>query len=200
MVALMLTFSCFLNGVCRHEPKIKENAEYATGKKDAETTVVGSQAASVTTAFDPNIECRKGVNVERPECIAWFDGLSKSGASVQSNESNAFVVSYNPNQPYDVDLSNVPLQIVDYPRLTGCAKKPTGELVGIDQQGNIMPNLDKNACLKWLNGERLFDYTKQPTQVNNNAPVPNQTNNTQPSEPSIQELAKIEQAKIEGLI
>ena len=58
MVALMLTFSCFLNGVCRHEPKIKENAEYATGKKDAETTVVGSQAASVTTAFDPNIECR----------------------------------------------------------------------------------------------------------------------------------------------
>lgn len=180
--------------------KIKENAEYATGKKDAETTVVGSQAASVTTAFDPNIECRKGVNVERPECIAWFDGLSKSGASVQSNESSAFVVSYNPNQPYDVDLSNVPLQIVDYPRLTGCAKKPSGELVGIDQQGNIMPNLDKNACQKWLKGERLFDYTKQPTQVNNNAAVSNQTNNTQHNQPDIQELAKIEQAKIEGLI
>lgn len=178
--------------------KIKENADIASGK-DAQTTLVGSQAASVTTAFDPNIECRKGVNVERPECVQWFDGLSKSGSSVQS-ESNAFVVSYNPNQPYDVDLSNVPLQIVDYPRLTGCAKKPTGELVGIDQQGNVMPNLDKNACQKWLKGERLFDYTKQPTQVNNNAPVPNQANNSQPSEPSIQELAKIEQAKIEGLI
>lgn len=92
------------------------------------------------------------------------------------------------------------MQIVDYPRLTGCAKKPTGELVGIDQQGNIMPNLDKNACQKWLNGERLFDYTKQQTQVNNNAPVPNQTNNTQHSELSIQEMAKIEQAKTEGLI
>ncbi len=128
--------------------KIKENAEYATGKKDAETTVVGSQAASVTTAFDPNIECRKGVNVERPNVLLGLMVYLNRGASVQSNESSAFVVSYNPNQPYDVDLSNVPLQIVDYPRLTGCAKKPTGELVGIDQQGNIMPNLDKTCLSK----------------------------------------------------
>ena len=63
-----------------------------------------------------------------------------------------------------------------------------------------MPNLDKNACQKWLKGERLFDYTKQPTQVNNNAPVSNQTNNSQPGELSIQEMAKIEQAQSEGLI
>ena len=161
-------------------------------------TSTPTQASNVP--LDLSQECRKAVNLEKPECVKWFDDLSKSGASVQSNESNAFVVSYNPNQPYDVDLSNIPLQIVDYPRLTGCAKKPTGELVGIDQQGNIMPNLDKNACLKWLKGERLFDYTKQPTQVNNNAPVPNQTNNTQSSELSIQELAKIEHAKEIGLM
>lgn len=180
--------------------KIKENAEYATGKKDSETTVVGSQAASVTTAFDPNIECRKGANVQLPECVKWFDDFTEKRMSINEQSAAPQYITYDANNPYDVDLSNVPLQVVDYPRLTGCAKKPTGELVGIDQQGNIMPNLNKSACQKWLNGQRLFDYTKQPTQVNNNASIPNQANNSQPSELSIQEFAKIEQAKIEGLI
>lgn len=180
--------------------KIKENSDLASGKKTQET-VISSQASSVLTdKTDLSLECRKGINVEKPECVKWFDDLSKNGGSIQTkSESNAFTISYNPNKPYDVDLSNVPLQVVDYPRLTGCIKKPTGDIVGIDQQGNIMPNLDKQACQKWLKGERLFDYTKQKNE-SQNVQVSNQANNPQPNQPTVQQMAQIEQAKNEGLI
>lgn len=170
-------------------------------KKETTNSALTVKSASDLSSADLNIECRKGVNVEKPECVAWFDSISKNGVSINpQQQASAQHITYDVNDPYNVDLSNVPLQVVDYPRLTGCAKKPTGEIVGIDQQGNIMPNLNKSACQKWLNGERLFDYTKQPTQVNNNASIPNQTNNTESSQLSIQELAKIEQAQSEGLI
>ena len=170
-------------------------------KKETSNNALTVNAASDLSSKDLNIECRKGSNVEKPECVAWFDSISKSGASINSEQqASPQYITYDVNDPYSVDLSNVPLQVVDYPRLTGCAKKPTGEIVGIDQQGNIMPNLNKSACQKWLNGERLFDYTKQSAQVNNNAPVSSQANNSQPSQSDIQEMAKIEQAKIEGLI
>lgn len=170
-------------------------------KKETSNNALAVNSASDLSSSDLNIECRKGVNVEKPECVAWFDNITKNGMSINAQQqASVQYITYDANDPYNVDLSNVPLQVVDYPRLTGCAKKPTGEIVGIDQQGNIMPNLNKSACQKWLNGERLFDYTKQQTQVNNNASIPNQTNNTQPNQPTIQEMAKIEQAKIEGLI
>ena len=51
-----------------------------------------------------------------------------------------------------------------------------------------------------MNGDRPFNPMHQRTQGNYNAQVPNQANNTQHSQLSIQELAKIEQAKEMGLI
>lgn len=169
--------------------------------KETSNSPITVNAVSDLSSKDLNTECRKGVNVEKPECVAWFDNISKTGASINpQQQASAQYITYDVNDPYNVDLSNVPLQVVDYPRLTGCAKKPTGEVVGIDQQGNIMPNLNKSACQKWLNGERLFDYTKQSAQVTNNASIPNQTNNPQHNQSDIQELAKIEQAQAEGLI
>jgi zona occludens toxin len=169
-------------------------------KKETSNSALTVNAASDLSSSDLNTECRKGVNVEKPECVKWFNDLSKNGGSIQTkSETNAFTISYNPNKPYDVDLSNVPLQVVDYPRLTGCIKKPTGDIVGIDQQGNIMPNLDKQACQKWLKGERLFDYTKQKNE-SQNVQVSNQATNPQPNQPIVQQMAQIEQAENEGLI
>ena len=178
----------------------KINASKNTPNSSHASSVSSVPASSDQTPVDLSLECRKAVNVEKPECVKWFDDLSENGMSVNQQSAAPQYIIYNANDPYNVDLSSVPLQVVDYPRLTGCAKKPTGEIVGIDQQGNIMPNLNKSACKKWLNGERLFDYTKQPTQVNNNAPVPNQTNNTESNQLSIQEMEKIEQALTDGLI
>lgn len=169
-------------------------------KKETSNSALTVNSASDLSSKDLNIECRKGINVEKPECVAWFDSISKNGLSINAQQqASAQYITYDVNDPYNVDLSSVPLQVVEYPRLTGCAKKPTGEIVGIDQQGNIMPNLNKSACQKWLNGERLFDYTKQ-TQVQNNAQLSNTPSHTAAGEYDIQEAAKMEQAKIEGLI
>jgi len=67
--------------------------------------------------------------------------------------------------------------VKDYPRLTGCARDLQGRYRGIDQQGNIMPQISQSDCKRWLNGERLFDYTRDPNKVNSYAPVPTQTDN-----------------------
>ena len=41
-----------------------------------------------------------------------------------------------------------------------------------------MPAISQADCKKWLNGERLFDYTKSPQQVQNNAQFNTQSNST----------------------
>ncbi|WP_151738133.1 zonular occludens toxin domain-containing protein [Acinetobacter junii] len=152
--------------------KIKENADIASGKKQQET-IVSSQAASVTTEktqSNLDVECRKGVNVEKPECVEWFNNLSKNGGSVGSTDK--IQISYNPNKPYDTQLpEDYTIAVNDYPRLSGCMTLSTGKLIGIDQQGNYMPNISQSDCRKYINGYRPFDYSKpiqqtaQPQQI-----------------------------------
>lgn len=142
------------------------------------------QTQSFNANFNPDHECRKAVNVEKPECIKWFNDLSNSKASV-SSQGVITSVSYNPDKPYEFNPPQQ-IQIKDYPRLTGCAKKPTGELVGIDQQGNIMPKISKKDCQRWLGGERPFDYSRAPIQVQNNAQLNNQINTSN----NLQQTAK----------
>lgn len=111
---------------------------------------------------DLSSECRKGENVSKPECVKWFDEISKNKSSV--SESGVVSVSYNPDKPYEFH-PEPKIQVRDYPRLTGCAIDVKGQYKGFDQQGNIMPNVSASDCKKWLNGQRLFDYTKAPLQV-----------------------------------
>lgn len=156
-------------------------------------------ASGDKTAVDLSVECRKGVNVEKPECVKWFDELNTDTQALQGQN---ITVSYDPNKPYDFAPDSVPVQINDYPRLSGCAQKPDGQIVGIDQQGNIMPKISQQDCRRWLAGERLFDYTKAP-KVNDaaqSAYANPTTDNTLHSQQDTETLAKIEQAKLEGLI
>lgn len=118
-------------------------------------------------------DCRKGINVEKPECVAWFNDMSKNNASI----SNDGAVSYDSSNPYDFK-PQAKIQVVDYPRLNGCSKYD-GKYYAFDQQGNRMPNISQADCKRWLNGERLFDYTKSPQQVQNNAQVSNSDSNQQ---------------------
>lgn len=155
--------------------------------------------SSYKNALDLSQTCRQAVNLEKPECVKWFDDLSKNGSSVTATGEVVQTVQYDSNNPYDFQPPQL-IQVRDYPRLTGCAKKPNGELVGIDQQGNIMPKISQKDCQKWLNGERLFDYTKAPVQVNNNASINNQVNTSNPVQQTTEQMAQIEQAKQEGLI
>ena len=151
--------------------KIKENADIASGKKQAEQPLVGSQAASASisspgAALDLSVECRKGVNIEKPECIKWFDDLTKNGSSVTSSGQVVQTVSYNPNKPYDFEYQPQ-VQPTDFPRMSGVIKLSTGRLMAVDQQGNYMPEISARDCQKWLDGYRPFDYfaQKQTQQV-----------------------------------
>lgn len=143
-------------------------------------------------------ECRKGENVDKPECKKWFDEMSKNGNSV-SPSGEVTTVSYDSSKPYDFKPEHK-IEIRDYPRLSGCARDLKGKYVGIDQQGNLMPEISESDCKKWLSGYRLFDYTKPKIEVQNNASIPAQTDNTQSRELTVQEIAQYQEAKSQGLI
>lgn len=133
-------------------------------------------SVSNDSKFDPDIECRKGENVEKPECVKWFNDLSKSGSSVTSS-GTVQTVSYNPNKPYDFDY--VPqVQPTDFPRMSGVIQLSSGKLMAVDQQGNYMENVSEADCKKWLSGYRPFNYFAQNRQEQRerSAPEPMQTN------------------------
>lgn len=113
--------------------------------------------------FNPDVECRKAVNLELPECVQWFDNLSNSNASVMPNGNIVQTVSYNPDQPYGFEY--VPqVQPKDFPRMSGVMTLSSGRLMAIDQQGNYMPNISQQDCRKWLQGYRPFNYFKDTQQ------------------------------------
>lgn len=144
-----------------------------TAQKTSSSTTTGTDTTKQTSTFNADSECRKGENVEKPECVQWFNDLSKNKSSV--SQDGVMTVSYNPNKPYEFK-PDVQIQVRDFPRLSGCARDLSGKYKGIDQQGNLMPSISQADCKRWLNGERLFDYTKAPQQVQNNAQFNNQSN------------------------
>lgn len=159
--------------------KIKENADIASGKKE-QNTVVSSQAASVTTdsssVFNADIECRKGANVEKPECVEWFNKITQGGGSVGSTDT--VHIPYNPSKPYDTKLpDHYTIAVNDYPRLSGCMTLSSGKLIGIDQQGNYMQGITQDDCRKYMDGYRPFDYSKTQQNQNMNISNNNATNN-----------------------
>lgn len=148
-----------------------------------------------------DVECRKGENVSKPECVKWFDDLSKNGSSVSENGQVFQSVTYNPNKPYDFDYQPQ-VQPTDFPRMSGVIRLSSGKLMAIDQQGNYMTGISQHDCQKWLDGYRPFNYfsSTQQQQVNNNAQLPNTPSSTQSNKPDIQQAAKFEQTQIDGLI
>lgn len=108
------------------------------------------------------------------------------------------LMKYNVNTPYDIDYTSFQYQVTETPQLSGCAIVQN-QCTCYTQQATRL-DISKADCKRYMQGDRPFNPFKQPTQVNNNAQVPNQANNPQHSQLSIQELAKIEQAKAMGLI
>ncbi|MFM2331872.1 MAG: hypothetical protein RIQ74_695 [Pseudomonadota bacterium] len=51
------------------------------------------------------------------------------------------------------------MQVNDVPKLSGCMTLSNGQLIGIDQQGNYMPQVSQSDCKKYMNGYRPFDYS-----------------------------------------
>ncbi|WP_312967897.1 zonular occludens toxin domain-containing protein [Acinetobacter gerneri] len=134
------------------KPKSKNEAK--TDNKNAQNT------AKNEVISDLNYECRKGENVDKPECKQWFDQLSKNNQSVESinNQGQQMTtISYHRNDPYATRIPDqINIQVTDLPRITGCVKF-NNRYYAIDQQGNKM-DVAQSVCKRWLNGDRPFDY------------------------------------------
>ncbi|WP_180168666.1 zonular occludens toxin domain-containing protein [Acinetobacter sp. YH01003] len=183
--------------------KLARNAINGISGQKAEVSTSDKNKTMPTTESIKNldVDCRKGINVEKPECVQWFNDLSKNNGSINP-ENRMQAVLYNPNKPFDDEIqNNLTYEVTAKPVFSGCMKK-NGRYVAYTQQGTILKDVSQADCQRVIeNGDRPFDYFRQqPNQVQNNAQLSNQANNTPTGEYSVLEAAKMEQAKIDGLI
>lgn len=141
----------------------------AVSKKDSK-----EDNQSANAPIDLSVECRKGVNVEKPECVKWFNDLSKNGSSV--NASGVQTVAYNPNKPFDDLSQNLTYEITSKPVFSGCAKF-NGKYYGYTEQGTKLL-VSKSDCVKLIeHGDRPYNYFKTEQsyqQVKQDSPSPEQ--------------------------
>lgn len=123
--------------------------------------------------------CRKAVNVDTPECVKFFDDLTKNGGSLQSN----FV--YDASKPYDVEYKPIDLEPNDFPRFKN-AIVYNGKCTAYSQQGTIMHSVSKEDCYRLANGDRPFDYFSEQQTAQNTMQQPVQ----QPQKMTPDEYAK----------
>lgn len=172
----------------------------AAAKKDSK-----EDNQSANALLDLSVECRKGVNVEKPECVKWFDELSKNKGSVTGQDAQTTLVSYNPDKPFDTQniQDSIQYSVTAKPVLSGCMKTNSG-YQAYTQQGTRL-NVSQDDCKKIMSGDRPFNYFKEQQQQNGlSTQNYSATNNPQPSTPTHQtdkeQLAKMEAAKQQGLI
>ncbi|MEQ1117313.1 zonular occludens toxin domain-containing protein [Acinetobacter junii] len=80
--------------------------------------------------------------------------------SKTNNSIDAIAATYNPSKPYDVKMpEQVPMQINDYPRMSGVITVKGGKLMAINQYGDYMPDVSQEDCRRYLQGYRPFDYS-----------------------------------------
>ena len=162
-------------------------------KKYMPKDVADQMGVKPNASNDLNIECRKGVNVEKPECVEWFNNLSKTGGSVSdiSNtgklgtlNSTSIAVNYDPSKPYDLDQvqSTIVYEVTSKPKFSGCAKFGN-KYQAYTEQGTKL-TVSKEDCQIMIDkGERPYDYfaEKQSPLKNNQTDLTKQE--TQQSSP-----------------
>lgn len=172
-----------------------EKTEELTSKDNKQTSTP-PQAAN--TPLDLSQECRKAVNLEKPECVKWFDDLSKNGSSITSTGQVIQTVSYNPTSPYDDLSQNLTYEITSKPVFSGCAKF-NGKYYGYTEQGTKLP-VSKSDCVKLIeDGDRPYNYFKTEQsyeQVKQDSPAaeqPFQANSQPETIPQVDPQVKSEQ-------
>lgn len=143
--------------------------------EQSEKTVVQNAPGTTSKLNDVTIsnldtECRKGINVEKPECVEYFNNLTESNASVGVSERD---FDYDPSKPFDHESIQqaVKYEVSAKPMFSGCMKQ-NGKYVGYTQQGTILHDVSQSDCAKLMSGDRPFNYfakdvpVQQPVQNN----------------------------------
>lgn len=141
-----------------------------TGQKPTEQnkTQISNEQALSSGLQNLETECRKGVNVEKPECVKWFDQITKSGASVATGDSRQTTVSYNPSQPFDDDIQkSLSYEVTAKPVFSGCMK--TGSKYQAYTQQGTKLDVSQADCQRLIeNNDRPFNYFVTPQQNQDN--------------------------------
>lgn len=175
---LTLIFGLFMCSVSNDKNLVTQIATGKTGEKSDSQNHASNSAgvkSSTQNAMDLSLECRKAINVEKPECVKWFNDLSTNKGSVSGQTPQTTQVSYNPNKPFDSAeiQKNLTYEVTQKPVFSGCMKKGT-RYIAYTQQGTILNDVSQNDCLRLMNnGDRPFDYFKKES---NNAQLNNQGN------------------------
>lgn len=151
-----------------------------TETKNKESSSVNADPISSAFSSDKPVsddECRKGVNVERPECIAYFDRLTSTNSSVTSQGMITQSVQYDPSNPYDESIQkSVSYQVTAKPVFSGCTKM-NGRYQAYTQQGTKI-NVSEADCKKLINeNDRPFNYFAS-NQQRSEPSLPKETLNT----------------------
>lgn len=119
------------------------------------------QTTQQQTTTDLSQECRKAINVEKPECVKWFNDLSENKMSVTSTGEVIQATSYNPNQPFDTKIQeSVQYQVTAKPVFSGCAKFGS-KYQAYTQQGTKL-EVSQADCERLIkNNDRPFNYFAQ---------------------------------------
>ena len=146
--------------------------------------------------FNPDIECRKGINVDLPQCVQWFNDLTENRLSIKDEPMTGQYIIYNANKPYELDYNQFQYQVTDTPQFIGCVKWD-GKYYAYTQQGTRL-KVPQSDCKKYMNGDRPFNPMKQPTQGNYNVTSNYQGNSSlfseqSPSQISIDDYTKFQE-------
>jgi zona occludens toxin len=160
------------------------NPESVKEEPNQEKNQQGDKQETASIAPDQlDQECRKGINVEKPECVQWFDSKSKQNNS----ESNIQRVSYNPDTPFDQQeiQDSIQYDVTAMPVFSGCTKF-NGKYYAYTQQGTKL-NVSSEDCRKLIeNGDRPFNYfAKQQQQQQFNSAQIQQNNQIVPVQGAI---------------
>ena len=131
------------------------NGKKVTPEQNQKNT---NEQAKSDQQFNLEQECRKATNVEKPQCVQWFNDLSKNKSSVTST-GQVTTVSYDPNKPFETEKIQqyIQYQVNTKPLLAGCMTTPSGKLQGYTQQGTKL-DVTEQDCKKIIAGDRPFNY------------------------------------------
>lgn len=167
-----------------------QEAETKNSNNNKEVDLKNGTGILPTTGELTSEECRKGINVDKPECVKYFNTLTDNKMSV--GDIN---VEYDPAKPYQQeDIQKVvskSYQVTAKPVFSGCIKK-NGKYYAYTQQGTLLsvPNRD---CERLINdGERPFNYF-----ANNNNSLSNSSASQVQSIGQVSELSQVPKVRNE---
>lgn len=141
-----------------------------------------STSASSPVATDLSVECRKGANVDKPECKKWFDDLSKNNGSVSTGSNGETIVVYNPNKPFDDNIQKtISYQVTSKPKFAGCTYF-NGKYQAYTEQGTKL-DVKPSECKRVIDssGNRPYNYFAPVDQYNASSNIPSEASTPVPN-------------------